>query len=167
MARRPTDYTAFRAFVDKEYGELAKSLPPDCVESHPLDIVRATPDSWHLRWYLEFSDNKYIRVAERYEKFSKMMGVSRRVNVAYHYGQIVNKGADGLPGYLGSDPVDIRIDDSCSPIHLHYNSQDPHHSNDSVKGLDLDDMDMFTFVNGIFKHRANKKPLHIVFGFKI
>jgi hypothetical protein len=63
--------------------------------------------------------------------------------------------------------VDIRIDDSCSPIHLHYNSQNPHHSNASVKGLDLDDMDMFPFVNGIFRLRSNKKPLNTIFGLKI
>lgn len=167
MARRPTDYVAFRTFVDKEYGVLNQSLPPDCKESHPLDIIRPTADAWHLRWYLEFSDNKYIRVAERYEKFSKMIGLSRRVYVAYHYGEIVTRGPDGLPGYLAADPVDIRIDDSCGPIHLHYNSPNPHHSNESVENLDLDDMDMFTFVNGIFKHRAKKKPLHTIFGFRI
>jgi hypothetical protein len=106
-------------------------------------------------------------VAERYEKFSKMIGLSRRVYVAYHYGEIITRGPDSLPGYLAADPVDIRIDDSCSPIHLHYNSPTPHHSNESVENLDLDDLDMFTFVNGIFKHRIKKKPLHVVFGFRI
>jgi|SRR5712664_19529 len=165
MARRPTDYAAFRAIVDQNYSAL--TLPSDCKESHPLDIVRVTPDSWHLRWYLEFSDNKYVRIAERYEKFSKMMSLSRRINVAYHYGEITRRGPDSLPGHLASDPVDMRIDDSCGAIHLHYNSQNPHHPNDAVKGLDLDDLDMFGFVNGIFKHRANQKPLHVVFGFKV
>jgi hypothetical protein len=165
MGRSPTDYTTFRTFVDKEYGTL--TLPSDCKEIHPLDITRPTLDSWHLRWYLEFANNKYIRVAERYEKFSKMIGVSRRVYVAYHYGEIVMRGSDNLPGYLPADPVDIRIDDSCGPIHLHYSAPNPHHSQVSVQGLDLDDMDMFTFVNNIFKHRLTKKPLDTIFKFKI
>src|ERR1700730_3116480 len=112
MTRRPTDYVAFRTFVDKEYQLLKPSFPPDCMESHPLDIIQVTQNAWHLRWYLEFSDRKYVRVAERYEKFSKMIGTSRRIYVAYHYGDIVSRGPDGLPGYLPADPVDIRIDDS-------------------------------------------------------
>lgn len=165
MVRRPTDYATFRAFVDEKYKALV--FPSDCSETLPLDIKQATQVSWHLRWYLEFTDNKYIRVAERYEKWPNMLGLSKRINVAYHYGDIARRTSDGLPGHLGKDPVDIRIDDSCSPIHLHYNSQNPHHPDASVKGLDLEDLDMFTFVNGIFKHRAKKKPLHVVFGFKI
>jgi hypothetical protein len=168
MARRPTDYATFRTLVDKEYAALNQALPEGCVESLPLDITRSTQDSWHLRWYLEFSDdNKYIRVAERYEKFSRMISVSRRVYVAYHYGQIMTRGDDGLPGYLPADPVDIRIDDSCSPIHLHYNSPLPHHPNESIHGLDLDDLDMFSFVRGILKHRSGKKALDAIFKFKI
>ncbi len=165
MGRHPTDYSKFRALVDARYK--AVTLPADCKEILPLEINVATSVSWHLRWYLEFSDNKYIRVAERYEKFAQMIGLSRRVNVALHYGEIVNRAGDGLPGYLASDPVDIRIDDSCGAIHLHYLAQNPHHPNASVEGLDLDDMDMFTFVNGIFKHRLTKKPLDAIFRFKI
>jgi hypothetical protein len=165
MGRRPTDYTTFRTFVDKQYSAL--TLPADCKETHPLDIIRTTMDSWHLRWYLEFVDNKYIRIAERYENFAKLVGASRRVYVAFHYGEIVNRGSDGLPGHKPANPVDIRIDDSCSPIHLHYKAPNPHHPNDSVEGIDLDDMDMFTFVDGIFKHRSKKKSLDAIFGFKI
>jgi len=165
MARRPISYTEFRAFVDQQYATLVR--PPDCQEAHPLDVVRPTLDGWHLRWYFEFTDNKYIRVAERYEKFAKLTGVSRRVNVAYHYGDIVRRGDDGLPGHLPADPVVMRIDDSCSPIHLHFNAPNPHHPNESIKGLDLDDMDIFQFVNGIFKHRATKKGLDEIFKFKI
>lgn len=165
MVRLPTEYSKFRGFVDAQYKTLV--LPQDCKEILPLDIKVATSESWHLRWFLEFADNKYIRVAERYEKFAKMIGMCRRVYVAYHYGKIVNRDSNGLPGYLASDPVDIRIDDSCGPIHLHYNAQNPHHPKDAVVGLDLDDMDMFMFVNGIFKHRAKKKPLDAVFKFKI
>ncbi|MGH9740877.1 MAG: hypothetical protein ACRD51_00850 [Candidatus Acidiferrum sp.] len=165
MAQRPTDYAQFRAFVDPQYNALV--LPADCKEILALDIKVATSVSWHLSWLLEFTDNKYIRVAERYEKFAKLIGVSRRIYVAYHYGEIVNRNMDGLPGYLSADPVDIRIDSSCSPIHLHYNAPNPHYPNDSVQGLDLDDMDMFTFVNGIFKHRSTKKPLDKIFKFKI
>ncbi len=165
MARRPTDYSTFRTFVDEQYQAL--TLPPDCKETLPLDIKVATSVSWHLRWFLEFTDNKYIRIAERYEKFAQMIGLSRRIYVARHYGQIVSRSDDGLPGYLPADPVDIRIDDTCGPIHLHYNAPNPHHPQASIEGLDLDDLDMFTFVNGIFKHRSTNKPLDRIFKFKI
>jgi hypothetical protein len=165
MGRLPTDYSQFRAFVDAEYSALV--LPSDCKEVVPLDIKVATSVSWHVSWVLEFTDDKYIRVAERYEKFAQMIGLCRRVYVAHHYGDIVKRTSDGSPAYLGSDPVDIRIDDSCSAIHLHYKSQNPHYPNSAVEGLDLDDMDMFTFVKGIFKHRSTKKSLDAIFKFKI
>ena len=165
MVRLPTEYPKFRDFVDAQYKALV--LPDDCKETLPLDIKVATMESWHLRWFLEFTDNKYIRVAERYEKFAKMLGTCRRVYVAYHYGDIVNRDSDGLPGYLGSDPVDIRIDDSCGPIHLHYKAQNPHYPKEKVEGLQLDDMDMFQFVNGIFKHRSTKKAFDALFKFKM
>jgi len=165
MGRAPTDYSQFRAVVDAQYKAL--NLPPDCKEILPLEITVATSVSWHVRWYLEFNDNKYIRVAERYQKFAQLIGLSRRIYLALHYSEIVKRGDDGLPGYIASDPVDIRIDDSCGPIHLHYNAPNPHHPNDSVDGLDLDSMDMFTFVKGIFRHRSTKKPLDAIFKFKI
>jgi hypothetical protein len=80
---------------------------------------------------------------------------------------MVNVTADGLMGYKSTDPVDIRIDNGCSATHLHYRSPNPHHPQSSVKGLVLDDLDMFTFVKGVFQHRKTQKPLDEVLGFRI
>jgi hypothetical protein len=116
---------------------------------------------------MRFSDNKYIRIAERYEKWGGLVGLSRKNSYAYHYGDIVKSGDAGLPAYGPGDPVDIRIDNSCSPIHLHYLAPNPHYPNSAVRGLDLEDMDMFAFVKGIFRHRSSKKPINEIFKFQV
>jgi len=165
MPLQGTNYQEFRALVDKNYDALVK--PTDCTESLPLTFTPMSPVAWHLRWYLEFTDGKYVRIAERYQNWPGLIGIAKRVNVAYHYGSVVRRSDDGLPGHLGSDQVDIRIDDSCAPIHLHFMAQNPHYANSSIEGLDLPDMDIFAFVNGIFKHRETKKSLDKIFKFKI
>lgn len=96
-----------------------------------------------------------------------MIETSRRIQFAHHYGPIVKLGIDGLPLHQSNDPVDIRIDNVSAPAHLHFGAPNPHHAQASVKGLILENMDMFTFVNGIVQHRTTTQPLDKVFKFTI
>jgi hypothetical protein len=161
----PLDYSKFRAWADKNYDNL--KIPEDCVQLRPLVITPVSPRVWSLEWWLQFGSDKYVRVAERYGRFPGLADLCRRDYFAYHYGQMVNVTDEGLAGFKSSDPVDIRIDNGCAPAHLHFGSPQPHHSQSAVKGLVLNELDMFTFVKGIFHHRKTQKPLDEVFGFRI
>jgi hypothetical protein len=168
MAQLGTTYGKHRAYADSEYDALA--IPSDCTETLKLIFTPVNDVAWSSRWYLEFTDGKYIRAVERFQRWPGLTGIAKRMTVAYHYGDIVRRNPDdNLPGYLsaGTDQVDIRIDNICMPIHLHYQSQNPHIPQSSVIGLDLESVDMFIFVKGIFKHRATKKLLESIFKFKI
>jgi hypothetical protein len=166
MAQRGTNYAAYRAYADAEYDALV--IPSDCTETLKLIFTPGSDVVWSSRWYLEFSDGKYVRAVERYQRWPGLTGIAKRMTIAYHYGDIVRRNPDdNLPAHLGSDPVDIRIDNSCAPIHLHFNSQDPHIPQSGVAGLDLESVDMFIFARGIFRHRQTKNPLDSVFKFKI
>jgi hypothetical protein len=168
MAQRGTTYGDYRAYADSQYDALV--IPPDCKETLKLTFTPVNDVAWSSRWYLEFTDGKYIRAAERFQRWPGLTGIAKRMTVGYHYGDIVRRNPDdNLPAYLstGTDPVDIRIDNSCAAIHLHYQSQNPHIFESSVLGLDLESVDMFVFVKAIFKHRETKKPLDSIFKFKI
>jgi len=93
--------------------------------------------------------------------------MSRRVSFAYHYGPIVQTGSHGLPEYDAKDPVDIRIDNSRSHVHLHFGAPGIHHPQSAVKGLQLDELGPFDFLRAIFKHRSSGRSLDEVFGFRV
>lgn len=122
---------------------------------------------WFLSWYLQFVDGNYIRLWESYDRQGRMIGVSRRVSLAYHYGQIVQVGPNGLPKHDSKHPVHIRIDNSSRPIHLHLGATEPHYTQDAIQGLVLDSLDMFRFLNGIFSHRSTGKTIEDALGFQI
>lgn len=113
-----------------------------------------------------FTDNKYIRIWEDHCRV-KGLQESRRARMAYHYGPVPKLDASGIPIYVATAPVDIRIDNSAQRIHLHFAAPEPHIFQENVAKLDLAKLDMFTFVRGIFKHRSTGKPLDKVLGFKI
>jgi hypothetical protein len=166
MAQRGTTYGQYRPYSDQQYDALV--IPADCTETLKLIFTPVSDVVWSSRWYLEFKDGKYIRAVERFQRWPGLSGIAKRMTVAYHYGDIVRRNPeDNLPGYLGEDQVDIRIDNSCAPIHLHFGSQDPHIPQSDIDGLDLESVDMFIFVKNIFKHRASKQTLNSVFKFKI
>lgn len=159
MTQRGTTYGEYRAYADKKYDSLI--IPADCTETLKLTFTPADELAWFSRWYLEFNDQKYIRAVERFQRWPGLSGIAKRMAVAYHYGDIVRRNPeDNLPAYLdtGTDPVNIRIDNSGAPIHLHFLAQNPHHPQSVIEGWDLEAVDMFEFVNGIFKHRATKNP---------
>jgi hypothetical protein len=158
------DYLQFKREFDEAHTALA--LPADC--SQPLDPVfnPITQYSWMFTWHLMFADNKYIRIWEDHCRV-KGLQESRRARMAYHYGPTPKIGKDGVPKYDSAGPVDIRIDNSQQKIHLHLGTPNPHIYQENVEKLDLAKLDMFTFMDAIFKHRSNGKPLGKVLGFKI
>ena len=62
--------------------------------------------------------------------------------------------------------MDFRIDNSALKIHLHLGGPQ-HIYQANVEKLNLDSVDMFSFVRGIFKHRSTGKDFNKVFGFRI
>jgi hypothetical protein len=164
MRSLPTDYGKYIAWRDLNASKL--SLPVDWKE---LSSV-ATPAStlvWQYQWYIQSGADKYIRIWERYGRWPGLLGMSRRMNFVYHYGQLMGLGADNVPVQKPKNPVDIRIDDIGRPIHLHFGAPDPHHDQSVVKGLQLNDLDMFEFLDGIIRHRKTGKSLDKIFGFTI
>lgn len=112
-----------------------------------------------------FPDN-YIQIREFHQKVAKLQE-SQRVKFSYHYGPIVQLEKNGIPTWNPSDPVEIRIDNSDQPVHLHYRAQEPHYSQDKVRDLALSDLDMFTFVKAIFRHRKSGHPIHKTLHFRV
>ena len=159
------DYLQFKKWFDKHYAKL--QLPADCREVQELTVTAASSLVWFLSWYLQFVDANYIRLWESYDRQSRMIGVSRRVSLAYHYGPIVQIGADNLPKHDSKDPVHIRIDNSCQPIHLHLGAPEPHYPQTRIEGLELNDLDMFRFLTGVFSHRSSGKPIQDTLGFVV
>jgi hypothetical protein len=145
-----------------------RELPPECSEPLPATYYPygTSVHAWKFRWVIEFPDNKYIQMRERWKK---VMGLqeSRREMFAYHYGTIVSRGVDGLPESRSDDPVDLRIDNAGSPVHLHYGAQEPHHTQDQVRGLVLNDVKIVDFLDAVLRHREDGRPLHKVLGFKV
>jgi hypothetical protein len=164
MNAAPTDYSKFKAW--QESNQQAFNFPADwkelsCVTKQSSLLV------WQFEWYLACGADKYVRIWERYERWPTLIGVSRRASFVYHYGLLVRIGKDGIPTYVAKNPVDIRIDNIGRPIHLHFLAPEPHHDQSVVKGLKLEDPDMFDFLKGIVRHRTTAKPLDKVFGFTI
>lgn len=164
MRMQPTDHAKFTAWRDS--GAQNFNLPDDWKElsckTQPASIV-----VWQFQWYLSCGNDRYIKIWERYDRWPNLIGMSRRVSFVYHYGPIVGVGKDGLPTENPQNPVDIRIDNIGRPIHIHFGAPNPHHEQSVVKGLVLDEMDMFEFLNGIKRHRTTTKPLDKIFGFTI
>jgi hypothetical protein len=164
MRAQPTDHAKFTAWRESNAQNL--NLPLDWKELSCKDTL-ASELVWKFEWYLSCGPDKYVRIWERYERWPKLLGASRRASFVYHYGALVGIGKDGNPTYNPKNPVDIRIDNINRPYHMHFGAPDPHHDQSVIKGLTLEDMDMFEFLNGIIRHRSNNKPLNKIFGFTI
>jgi hypothetical protein len=164
MRAQPTDHAKFTAW--RESNAQTLSLPSDWKELSCKNVLASTL-VWKFEWYLSCGTDKYVRIWERYERWPKLIGMSRRASFVYHYGPLIGIGKDGIPTYDSKNPVDIRIDDVGRPIHLHFGAPMPHHDQSVVKGLVLSELDMFEFLNGIIRHRKNKKTLDKIFGFTI
>jgi hypothetical protein len=157
------DYLSCKKQFDAEHDSLA--LPHDCQEIYGPIISYSTLYSWDVEWYLKFSDDKFIRIKEHYRKIAGLQD-ARRQSFSYHYGPIAGLDSKGLPAWGSEKPVHIRIDNSNRPVHLHLGTAE-HILQGRIEKLDLNDLDMFDFVSGIFEHRSSGKAFEKVFGFRI
>jgi hypothetical protein len=158
------DYLEFKARFDQEYSKL--KLPEDCTEL----LNSSVPTSslvWTFKWYLEFSDGSYIQIKEHYTKKARMIQHSHRAAFNYHYGPVVQRTADGLPEAASANPVHIRIDTSNSPAHMHLGSPNPHYEQARVENLDMQNLDMFTFIKAVLKHRRTGASFQETLNFRI
>src|SRR4051794_6095597 len=104
------DALAFEKWVDAKFKSL--KFPEDAEVKDP---VFETPglNFWTYERIVKFPD-KHIRVWEHYSK-KKGLQLSSRNGFSFHYGTLAADPED----YESDDPVDIRIDNSGSPAHLH------------------------------------------------
>ena len=108
----------------------------------------------------------HIRIWESYDKFAGLL-ISRRIQWAYHYGKTesfdtAGRAMRGAPG----DSLVLRID-TCSGLHMHYQTRNPHYAQDQIVGLNLDSVQALPFVRAVLKHRKTGKPFTKVLGFRI
>lgn len=168
------DYVEFRAWFDKNEARLV--LPADCALFLPPTVNNPTSYLWTLEWVLHFtSDNRYLRIWEHHNKVAGLIEC-RRVQFSFHYGPLSHFDANGkpevdelgVPRYMSSDPVDIRIDNSCPGrrAHLHYGGPVPHYGQEQVEGMDLGKADMFRFIEAVLKHRNDGKAIAKLLGFR-
>ena len=171
------DYLEFTRWVDSK--ESALVLPSDCAVLVPhtsYHIINSV--LWTFIWVFHFtSDKRYVRIWEHHDKAAGLIGESRRLHFVYHYGPLTkfddvgNPDVDemGVPRYKSTDPVDIRVDNICpgGRPHLHYGGPNPHYQQHQVDGLDLNVLDMFSFIAAIFKHREKAVPIEKVLKFRL
>jgi len=152
-------------------------LPVDCAVLVPDTCRPRTSVLWDFIWVFHFtSDNRYLRIWEYHDKVAGLIGESRRLQIVYHFGLLNKFDNAGKPEvdemgplYDSADPVDIRIDNS-SPgrtPHLHFGGPNPHYQQRQVNGLDLNALDMFSFIAAIFKHREKAVPIEKVLKFRL
>jgi hypothetical protein len=163
----PWEYAKYKAWFDGEYSKIA--LPADCREILPptTRLSNLFSTVWTLEWTLGFTDHKYLRVQEHFEKIRGLVGLSQRKAFAFHYGALVAVAADGTPERAASDPVDLRIDTSYGAAHMHFGNPEPHIAQANVEGLDMEKLELFAFVRAVLDHRKTGKTLDKLLKFRI
>lgn len=89
--------------------------------------------------------------------------------LSFHYGPVVRDGQGNIDR-SPENPVILRICNTNrpgEPAHLHYKRPHPapYYTQSQVEGLTLTDVDMFSFVNGVFKSRAETIEMPEAMGF--
>ncbi len=165
-------YQDYQAAFDKKTADL--EIPADCVAKPP--VYRPGPGSlvdpkmWDFSWWLTFKDNCYIVC---HEIWSHRAGKKpTRDYLSFHYGPIINVDDNGKIDRSSSNPLVLRIcksGKSCEPPHLHYKKPHPapHYEQSKVEGLALEDVDMFQFVEAVFRARKEGIELDAAMGFKL
>jgi hypothetical protein len=158
------DYFSFRRSFEAALSKLR--LPSDCAQQEPIWEVTAPPLGWQVELFFDFEDQTHIRIWESYDKIAGLL-MSRRIQWAYHYGKTESIDAAGRSMRGGpDDPLVLRID-TCSGLHVHYQTRNPHYGQDDIVGLNLESVQALPFVRAVFKHRKTGKPLNKVLGFRI
>lgn len=162
----PTDdYFAYKQWFEKNHGAL--HLPDGCAEPNDPLFIYANQYTWSVEWFLLLkTPSSYIRIFENFARRSRL-SVSRRIHFAYHYGPVVKADEKEMPVREPSDPVFVRIDNIHAPAHLHPEGDPTRHlPQENVKGLTLDDIDLFKFVKCAFQHRKGL-TIERAFGYRI
>jgi hypothetical protein len=157
------DYLEYKGQFDAEHNALV--IPGDCEQIAGPEFSIITSYSFDLKWYLKFGGNKFARIWEHHRKVAGLQD-ARRLTFAYHYGPIDGFDKDGLPAYGSKKPVDFRIDNIAKKVHLHLGGPE-HIYQENIAKLDLESVDMFSFVRGVFEHRETGKAFPKIFGFKV
>lgn len=165
-------YEDYKAAFDKKRAKL--QVPADCAAKPP--VYRPGPGSlvdprmWDFSWWLTFADSYYI-VCHEIWSFRPTKKPTRDY-FSFHYGPIVNVDASGKIDRNPSNALVLRICKSarsCEPPHLHYKKPHPapHYEQGKVQGLVLEDVDMFRFVEAVFRARKDGIELDAAMGFKL
>ena len=158
------NYFEFKRDFDEKRGKL--KLPTDCHEQMPPSVEVASQYGWTFEWILTFDDHKYLRIREHHGKIAGLLDAVRK-SFAFHYGPITGKDFDGNLLWAPTDPVEIRIDTSPHPAHMHFGAPEPHIQQESVLNLKLETISMFIFLKAILKHRQSGVPINEALRFQI
>jgi hypothetical protein len=158
------DFFSYQKLFEAKLSGL--KLPDDCVAHEPAWEVTMAPYFWTVEAFFQFVNRKHVRLWESHAKFAGLQE-SRKIQWAYHYGptQSSDEAAELEQG-APDDPVDIRID-TCSGLHLHYGTREPHYDQSRIVGLKLDEIQAWDFVRAVLKHRKSGEKLAAILRFKI
>jgi hypothetical protein len=143
------------------------SFPKDCIVGLPTFVTSPPNNVWQFQWVLEFlSDNHYVRCRESWSyRFGEP---ARRHLFSFHYGPICWRKADGAITYRETDSVVLRCDKkNHEPEHLHHQAQLPHYTQDRVRGIVIDEIDMYVFVRAVLQARQSGQPVDAVLGYTV
>jgi len=162
-------WTEYKRWFSEHYNHLVTDILKDgAVECNGGASLKATsptfPNSapWKSDWAVRFPDGKYFRVKETYRRLkAPNAGLGIRNHFSFHYGTAHAESDDkGFPkidrNLIPPPPVaDLRIDIDQSLIpHIHVNSEE-HLGQDRVEGFQIEDADMFAFVEAVRDHRRD------------
>lgn len=165
-------YQDYQDAFNKKRAKL--QIPADCVakapEYRPGPGSLVDPRMWDFSWWLTFADRHYIVC---HEIWSYRPGKKpTRDYLSFHYGPITQVDANGKIDRSPSNALVIRIcksTKSCEAPHLHYKKPHPapHYEQSKVEGLVLEGVDMFQFVEAVFRARKEGIELDAAMGFKL
>jgi hypothetical protein len=155
-------------WLQREYEQI--SLEPNCIEIGPF--YEASPGDrppWKLDWCIRFSDQKYLKIKERWlPRAARLGGGGFRHHFAFHYGD-ANPLCD-LEGIPIQDnkrfATIIRIDNDPYGPHIHFRGED-HIKQPRVIGLVISDADPFSFFRAVAAHRTTGQDFDEILQFKV